>query len=261
MDPCEKERNMKMICHCEREPLNENNQQSTAPNQTFRSAECWILKNDLTLQDPLWKAFDRYSGMSDLKFIVQSGSLDFLPTMIFKNMIHLVDIAVMYSNINTVEGFAFANLSAVHTIRLNNNNHLKSLQRNAFANHDRLRRLDVEKNDIQQIDRHAFVNLFSLEYLALNHNNISEIRNGTFSGLQSLLELQLQHNRIVEVTSVMFHRLESLRVLKLSSNKIQFVGNAAFTELWSLQELYLDNNHIEVRTTGRSLAFVLSGCE
>lgn len=234
MDPCQKERNMKMICHCDQQ------------NIAVHTAECWILKNDLTAHDPIWRAFDKYTAMTDLKFIVQSGSLNFLPTSIFKNLINLVDLSLSFSHIMAIESFAFANSSSLRTVRLNNNN-LTVLERFAFANHQRLERVDLQENELTLVDREAFSNLSKLEYLALNDNRLTDLIGGTFKALKNLEELQLQHNFIATCASDMFLGLENLRVLKLSSNKIKSVGNGVFTELWSLQELYLDNNNIDVR--------------
>lgn len=246
LDPCHKERSMKMICHCEHQSRTAHHQQHRQSNdESIRAAECWILKNDLTPHDPLWRSFDKYVTISDLKFIVQSGSLTFLPTAVFKKLINLSELSVSFSNIIAIESFAFANSSALQIIRLNNNNMTK-IKKFAFANHNSLERLDLQENELQEIDSLSFANLSRLEYLALNNNKISEINNGTFSALNNLLELQLQHNWIHQIKSEMFRRLENLRVLKLSSNKLKTIGNAAFIDLWSLQELYLDGNRIEV---------------
>lgn len=246
LDPCHKERSMKMICHCEHQTrIAHHQQQRQRDDESIRAAECWILKNDLTPHDPLWRSFDKYAKISELKFIVQSGSLTFLPTEVIKKLINLSELSVSFSNINAIESFAFANSSALQIIRLNNNN-ITRIKKYAFANHNSLERLDLQENELQEIDGQSFANLSRLEYLALNNNKISQLHNGTFSALNNLMELQLQHNWIHKIRPDMFHRLENLRVLKLSSNKLRTIGNAAFIELWSLQELYLDGNSIEV---------------
>lgn len=248
MDPCQKERSMKMICHCEHQTKAGHHHAHHQQNneKLIRAAECWILKSDLTTHDPLWKAFDKYNTLSELTFIVQSGSLTFLPTPVFKKLIHLSELTVSYSSFTELEGFAFANSSSLHTLRINNNMNLSRIKRHAFSNHIGLERIDLQLNGIQEIDREAFENLTRLEYLALNDNKISALVDGVFGSLNNLLELQLQHNWISSIRPAVFHRLENLRVLKLSSNKLTYIGNAVFTELWSLQELYLDANNIEV---------------
>lgn len=241
VDPCHKERSMKMICHCVHQPATDHHNLG----QSIRAAECWILKNDFTAHDPLWRAFDRYTTITDLKFIVQSGSLNFLPTTVLGKLANLAELSVSFSQIRIIESFALSNSSSLRTVRLNHNN-MSGIHRFGFANHQSLERIDLQENEISQIDRDSFFNLTKLEYLALNDNKIAEIPNGTFRQLNNLLELQLQHNRISAIAPDWFLRLENLRILKLSSNKLKSIENGAFIELWSLEELYLDKNEIEV---------------
>lgn len=235
MDPCNKERSMNMICHCEKKLATQ-----------VQAAECWILKNDFTIKDPLWKSLERYSAITELKFIVQSGSLNFIPTMVLKTLTKLEDLSISFSNVHFLKGFAFANSSSLRTIRLNHND-LTAIEKCAFSNLNNLVKVDLQSNNISKIDSKSFVNLTNLEYLALSDNKLTELPTGSFRALNNLLELQLQHNLLETIVSDIFLGLENVRVLKLSSNKITSIGDGAFIELWSLTELYLDNNKIEVQ--------------
>lgn len=162
---------MKMICHCEYED-------KKAEEKSVKSAECWILKSDFSAHDLLWRAFDRYHGITDIQFIVQSsGSLNFLPTAVFANLINLSQVSVSYSSIAEIGAFAFANSSSLRTVRLNHNN-VTGLGRFAFANHRQLERIDLQENELRTIHRDSFVNLTKLEYLALNTNKLMEVPSG-----------------------------------------------------------------------------------
>lgn len=260
IDPCNKERNMRMICHCEHQQYHQPSSYSPPQTQEDKSetsavnaAECWILKHDFSDRDPLWKAFDQYTSIRELKFIVQSGSLNFIPTAALKKLHHLANLSITFSHIKSVKSYAFANHSHLQIVRLNHNN-LSEILPFAFANHQRLETLDLQENEISLIDGDAFVNLPSLERLLLGSNKLVRIPKGVLRNLNNLLELQLQNNLIAEITANEFLRLENLRVLQLSSNQIKSIGNAAFTELWSLQDLYLENNNIEVRRKASSHA-------
>ncbi|XP_016994908.1 connectin [Drosophila takahashii] len=239
---CTRRRDMKLMCYCTPD-------ENHVPVQ---KAECWVFSEGLHQNDTTWTRFYQQKRLRELKFVIQNNArLDYIPTMIIEPLKNLSSIVIEYSQVEIVKSYAFANLPFLEKIILTNN-HIMALDQDAFANHIRLRDLNLEHNQIFEMDRYAFRNLPLCETLHLNNNNISTLHEGLFADMARLTSLNLAHNQINVLTSEIFRGLGNLNVLKLTRNNLNFIGDTVFAELWSLSELDLDDNRIE-RISERAL--------
>ncbi|XP_032598606.1 connectin isoform X2 [Drosophila grimshawi] len=239
---CMRRREMKLMCYC---TPDEN-------HMPVQKAECWVFSEGLHQNDTTWTRFYQQKRLRELKFVIQNNArLDYIPTMIIEPLKNLSIIVIEYSQVEIVKSYAFANLPFLERIILNNN-HIMALDQDAFANHIRLRELNLEHNQIFEMDRYAFRNLPLCERLFLNNNNISTLHEGLFADMARLTYLNLAHNQINVLTSEIFRGLGNLNLLKLTRNNLNFIGDTVFAELWSLSELELDDNRIE-RISERAL--------
>ncbi|KAH8408399.1 hypothetical protein KR215_004956 [Drosophila sulfurigaster] len=239
---CTRRRDMKLMCYC-------------TPDENHipvQKAECWVFSEGLHQNDTTWTRFYQQKSLRELKFVIQNNArLDYIPSMIIEPLKNLTSIVIEYSQVEIVKSYAFASLSFLERIILNNN-HIMALDQDAFANHIRLRELNLEHNQIFEMDRYAFRNLPHCERLYLNNNNISTLHEGLFVDMARLTYLNLAHNQINVLTSEIFRGLGNLNLLKLTRNNLNFIGDTVFAELWSLSELELDDNRIE-RISERAL--------
>lgn len=116
-------------------------------------------------------------------------------------------------------------------------NYITEIPPKAFANHRRLRRIDLSNNNISRIAYDAFSGLKSLNSLVLYGNKIKELPAGVFKGLSSLQLLLLNANEISCIRKDSFRDLTSLSLLSLYDNNIQSLTNGTFDALKQIQTL------------------------
>ncbi|PKU37197.1 hypothetical protein llap_12499 [Limosa lapponica baueri] len=173
-----------------------------------------------------------------------------------------------YNKLTGIDPSAFAGLSNLQEVRLNNNeltaipslgpaassvrslhlylgsNRISTLEPGAFDSLSRsLLTLRLSKNRITQLPVKAF-RLPRLTQLELNRNRIRLIEGLTFQGLDSLEVLKLQRNNISKLTDGAFWGLAKMQVLHLEYNSLTEVNSGSLYGLSSLHQLHLSNNSI-----------------
>ncbi|CAO1438147.1 unnamed protein product, partial [Diamesa tonsa] len=121
-------------------------------------------------------------------------------------------------------------------------NYITEIPTKAFANHRRLRRIDLSNNNISRVAHDAFAGLKSLTSIVLYGNKIKELPAGVFKGLTSLQLLLLNANEISCIRKDSFKDLNSLSLLSLYDNNIQTLSNGTFDSLKQIQTLHLARN-------------------
>ncbi|XP_077291461.1 uncharacterized protein LOC143914925 [Arctopsyche grandis] len=232
---CDSDRESPVHCYCE----------GTMAIKNVSKAQCWILKKGLSIDDPVWDAFQTQNRLVDLMFNVRAdGAFTFVPTRALRYLRRLRKFEIMYAEINDVYPFAFANLSSLNEILLTKNQ-IVTLEQNAFAHMSNLTTLKLKDNKIVEIGKNCFVDMPVLVKLTLSQNNITVIQDGAFKQLVQLLELDLDINSITTLNRDTFDGLANLKRLDLQENRMKMLGDFTFAELWNLQELLLDNNELK----------------
>ncbi|XP_055621397.1 peroxidasin isoform X2 [Toxorhynchites rutilus septentrionalis] len=124
-------------------------------------------------------------------------------------------------------------------------NHIREVPSEAFAGLSHLHTVFLNENQITRINSAAFHGLPSLKYLYLNKNRIVSIAPNAFEALERLQSLYLHFNNITTFERQTFSDLPALERLFLYGNQIRRIPEGAFEGLTSLKRLRLDDNPLE----------------
>nr|XP_013810345.1 PREDICTED: leucine-rich repeats and immunoglobulin-like domains protein 1 [Apteryx mantelli mantelli] len=177
-----------------------------------------------------------------------------------------------YNKLTEIDPSAFAELSNLREVRLNNNeltavpslgaaasnvlslhlhhNRIRSIEASQLKPYVTLETLDLSFNDITEIRNGCFPQGLHIKELYLGSNRISTLEPGAFDSLsRSLLTLRLSKNRITQLPVKAF-RLPRLTQLELNRNRIRLIEGLTFQGLDSLEVLKLQRNNISKLTDG-----------
>ncbi|XP_059162452.1 leucine-rich repeat-containing protein 15-like [Physella acuta] len=134
------------------------------------------------------------------------------------------------------------------------NNKIKELKKCAFANQDRLEKLDLSNNEVVKIKPSIFTKLLELNHLDLSNNNLKQILNNSFFGLRSLKYLSLQQNKLYYSNTTFeldaFNGLDKLEIIHLESNNPTYDSptypDLALAKLTTLREIFMDGYPIQL---------------
>ena len=94
----------------------------------------------------------------------------------------------------------------------------------------------------------AFSRLRRLKKLNLDSNNITEIKAFAFKGLRDMEEISVQNNPIKVLSSFAFAGIRNVSSLMLGHNQLSVIEGSAFAATEMIQMLILNNNPIKVST-------------
>ncbi|XP_062441879.1 leucine-rich repeats and immunoglobulin-like domains protein 1 [Rhea pennata] len=181
-------------------------------------------------------------------------------------------VNLSYNKLTEIDPSAFAGLSNLREVRLNNNeltaipslgaassgvlslhlhhNRIRSIEASQLKPYVTLETLDLSFNDITEIRNGCFPQGLHIKELYLGSNRISTLEPGAFDSLsRSLLTLRLSKNRITQLPVKAF-RLPRLTQLELNRNRIRLIEGLTFQGLDSLEVLKLQRNNISKLTDG-----------
>ncbi|XP_067880227.1 extracellular matrix protein 2-like [Heterodontus francisci] len=167
-----------------------------------------------------------------------AGKLTEIPMLVDPGLhtLYLAD-----NGITTVSASDLAGLPNLQWLDLSRNRiGDERLDRDAFRNLTRLRRLNLDGNRISQVPRLPP----SLEELKVNDNRLEVLDRSSFRGLHRLLTLELEGNGLNDgnVNPNAFRPLRKLIYLRLGRNRFRAMPSGLPP---SLRELHLESNHIE----------------
>ena len=121
---------------------------------------------------------------------------------------------------------------------------IESIKSNAFEDHNCLKKIKLNKNDINELEPDCFNHLTRLETLYMCNNKLTAIKGLEFERLAFLKHLNLKRNQIDSIESNSFVNLAHLEFLDLSFNDMKCVTAKIFAGLISLKNLNLESNQI-----------------
>ncbi|XP_068229005.1 chaoptin [Palaemon carinicauda] len=186
-----------------------------APGTELRILD--ISHNDITFLQPL--AFELHSKLTWLS--LSFNRLSFFPAEIVRDLKELKHLEV-------------------------ENNQIKALENNDFANSPYLRELHLKNNMIETVSATAFQNSTQLQELDLSHNSISELPEDVFLGI-TRLHLDLSHNKLSSFPDKIFERakIQKLQSLDLSYNNFKEIPVERLQQFFFLSDLSMAHNKIE----------------
>lgn len=151
-------------------------------------------------------------------------------------------LTVLLLNNNLIERLGdvdLAEMSALEQLDLKSNK-LGFIDRNAFVNLRRLKRLDLsdnyltfdESDDVFRIQYH-------LSYLNLSYNQVEYVRRDLFTSLFNLNELDLSHNRLLTMENHSFENLRMLYYLNVAQNYHLNFEELSLKYLLSIKDLWM----------------------
>jgi len=105
--------------------------------------------------------------------------------------------------------------------------------------------ITISNQDIRIIPPNAFSRLKRLKKLNLDSNNITEVKAFAFKGLSDLIEISLQNNPIKVLSSFAFAGIRNVSNLMLGHNQLNVIEDSAFAATEMIEMLILNNNPIK----------------
>ena len=216
--------------------------------------------------------FSRFTELGSLD--LSDNKLGHIERRIFNGLDRLTELDLSRNLLTAVPDYAFAELSGLETLSLNDNriggevtqlsfwgaqqlkvlnlsrNALTGLADGAFEENKNLESLWLQSNDIARIHADALDGLSELKLLSLSRNELTELPEDTFVDLTSLEHLWLYGNRLSDLPAGLFSGLTELRTLSLSGNQLTSVPDGVFSDLTALEQLWLLDNGITAIASG-----------
>ena len=155
----------------------------------------------------------------------------------------IVSLSARSANVSNVTSLSHPRLSRLRKLDLENNN-LHHLPAAAFRSLAQLRYLNLDHNYLTSVPEKAFGHLSAMKILSLRHNELEIVPNKAFNGLFNLRSLHLDYNALTLVSPDAFEGLTNLTYLSLSHNSLAYssLPQGLFAPLHSLQKLRLEYN-------------------
>lgn len=138
------------------------------------------------------------------------------------------------NRIKTLKGSVFANMSALETLLLNNNE-LGNIQDESFKDLSSLKYINLSSNKLQTLHGKIFKGLQSVKELWLQNSGIKNVEGNVFGFLINLEKLILSRNYLSNIPELP----SSLKMLDFSRNSISIISSNNFANLVNLTTLDL----------------------
>jgi Leucine-rich repeat (LRR) protein len=212
-----------------------------------------------------------FSKLSDMKVIdLSANGIMIMKRISFKNVaVKELYLDQNYLGINSFGSETFSNLQGLELLSLSNNQ-ITQLDPNLFKNNNKLKTLNLAKNNLRSSNllnlpvslnklnlnsnffdsRLNVTNLINLKRLDLTFNNLKQVSLHLLSNLKSLLWLDLSNNQITKLDYGCFKDLKATIGLNLSKNRISSLPLGIFVGLDYLNYLDLSRNQLKTLEEG-----------
>ncbi|XP_017861770.1 PREDICTED: insulin-like growth factor-binding protein complex acid labile subunit [Drosophila arizonae] len=160
----------------------------------------------------------------------------------FAGLSSLRKLYLQSNDIIEIKAHTFAALEDLDTLDLSHNN-IEYLHEQAFGNRtlQRMRKLNLNANNLKRLHALSFSSLPFVEYLSLGNNELSSLDVRMFAPMRRLQKLHLGHNELTHISSLVLESFSSLSDLLIDNNKLTFLPDLNGT-LGNLKRMTIEGN-------------------
>lgn len=140
---------------------------------------------------------------------------------LFENLVNLQHLDLSSNRLFYIYTITFKSLSALVTLKLNNNQIYGLESEHVFNAQKNLQTLDLGSNKLSKLHVNLFSRQKKLTILNLEKNHLLWLDAELFQPLGSLIKLNLQSNKLKHLKLGTFKNLKNLRALSLLDNDIE----------------------------------------
>jgi Leucine-rich repeat (LRR) protein len=144
------------------------------------------------------------------------------------------------TNIPSILCAKFKNLATISY----NGIRIKRIGVNSFKSCSKVKRINLENNEISEIHEQAFAENFDLQFIEFSGNKMTTLPQNLLTNQTQLQSLDFCSNLISDLPENIFKNLQNLKSLSLCWNQITNLKHEWFLKLTSLQTLNLGTNNI-----------------
>ncbi|XP_072179754.1 uncharacterized protein [Diadema setosum] len=159
-------------------------------------------------------------------------------------------LSLSHNQIERIEPGTFEGFSDLEVLILSYNK-IRQVEANAFTGAPKLKRIDLQSNNLAIFDSLALNGSGDLEHIYLSYNNINDIATDTFQYVTKLVLIALYNNSLPSLNPSVFDNLRHLKILDLGCNKLKILPSNIFAHLSRLETIILSEN--QLISTGRIL--------
>ncbi|XP_014217165.1 chaoptin-like isoform X2 [Copidosoma floridanum] len=176
-----------------------------------------------------------------------SSSFSELPYKPFKSLTNLQHLDFSNNKIKSMPDTSFHFLKRIRRIELQDNE-IDSIKKGTFQGdiHSTLEYTDFGYNHIGSLATHTFVDLPSMQTINLEDNKISTIERRAFMNMNRLKYINLRGNKIKDMQNEAFQNLPDLEFLDLAYNKLSEFDFESFDQVGTLSSFKVNASHNEI---------------
>ncbi|KAG5678516.1 hypothetical protein PVAND_008183 [Polypedilum vanderplanki] len=164
----------------------------------------------------------------------------------FQDLPLLTFLDISNNRITDINDRVFFKQTLLQTLNLSKNR-IATITVKSFENLLQLRTMDISYNKLKTFNYDLFGNKFTgnrLRKLNLNNNELVSLDNSLFAVLRNLVSLNLSSNKFKNISTEIFKSNVNMQEFFLDDNEIEFINANFFKNMPALEEISLQNNRI-----------------
>ncbi|KAG5318298.1 CHAO protein, partial [Pseudoatta argentina] len=189
-----------------------------------------------------------------------SSSISEIPNRPFKSLTNLQHLDFSNNKIQSLSATSFHFLKRIKRIELQDNE-IDSILKGTFQGdiHSTLEEINFAFNQVRDLQTHTFIDLSALMTINLEDNIIERIERRAFINMNRLKYINLRGNKIRDITNEAFQNLPDLEFLDLAYNNLNEFDFALFDQVGTLSSFKVNVSHNEIsRLWVNSTSFISS---
>ncbi|XP_014224745.1 chaoptin isoform X2 [Trichogramma pretiosum] len=188
-----------------------------------------------------------------------SSSMKELPNAPLKTLTNLQHLDFSNNKLRSMPDNSFHFLKRIKRIELQDNE-IDAIQKGTFQGdiHSTLESIDFSYNHIKTLGTHTFVDLPMLQTIDLEDNLITNIERRAFMNMNRLKFINLRGNKIQTLHDEAFQNLPDLEFLDLAYNDLSEFDFAAFDQVGTLSSFRVNASHNEIHRLSSNQSYSTS---